>query len=189
MESSRSPKILTRSGWDLSLIHIYVDVNYDEDGKQDAHELENKGTGMNNGHYPNHYQYFATASPSEAEPDVATPGEASPSEAQRDDVPTNGGLITMRLGAYGTDGQAIKSDSYTANYTDIYVNYSDGKYCRLVSNDKRVEGSSKVPYPELFARSGMILVLYTPVGEMKIEGKYLEYIQRAADGEPLPRCV
>ena len=164
-----------------------VDVDYDEEGKQDAHELENKGTGMNNGHYPNHYQYFATASPSEAEPDAATPGEASPSEAERDDVPTNGGLITMRLGAYGTDGQAIKSDSYTANYTDIYVNYSDGKYCRLVSNDKRVEGSSKVPYPELFARSGMILVLYTPVGEMKIEGKYLEYIQRAADGEPLPQ--
>ena len=129
-----------------------VDVDYDEEGKQDAHELENKGTGMNNGHYPNHYQYFATASPSEAEPDAATPGEASPSEAERDDVPTNGGLITMRLGAYGTDGQAIKSDSYTANYTDIYVNYSDGKYCRLVSNDKRVEGSSKVPYPELFAR-------------------------------------
>ena len=164
-----------------------VDVNYDEDGKQDAHELENKGTGMNNGHYPNHYQYFATASPSEAEPDVATPGEASPSEAQRDDVPTNGGLITMRLGAYGSDGQAIKSDSYTANYTDIYVNYSDGKYCRLVSNDDRVEGSSKVPYPDLFARSGMILVLYTPVGEMKIDGNYLEYIQRAADGEPLPQ--
>ncbi|MCD7907312.1 MAG: hypothetical protein LUH04_06455 [Clostridium sp.] len=154
-----------------------VDVNYDEEGKQDAHEFENAGTGMNVGHYPNHYQYFETASPS----------SATPAEAQRDDVATNGGLINMRLGAYSSDGQTIKSDSYTANYTDIYVNYSDGKYCRLVSSDERVEGSSKVPYPELFSRSGMILVLYTPVGEMKIDGKYLEFIQRTPEGDQLPQ--
>ena len=81
-------------------------MDYSTEGKQDAHEMVNKDSRTEYGHYPYHQQNFETATPASAE---------------RDDVATNGGLITMYLGASADDSQLLTDNTFTANFTHLYA--------------------------------------------------------------------
>ena len=148
-----------------------VDVDYTEEGKQDLHEKENPDSRTEYGHYPYHQQYFETA---------------TPASAKKDDVATNGGLITMYLGVNSTAGQQLKEPTYTANYTHMYANYSDGKFCQMLGDDDRIDPASEKPNVEIYERSGMILTLYKPVGELTMKGRYFDYFLKDENGDDLP---
>lgn len=146
-----------------------VDVDYTKTGSQDAHTLENKGITTMTGHYPLHQIPFT----------------ASSSNAVRcDDVKRSGGQINMNVNALSSGDSTLNTDTFMANYTDIYVKYGEDRYCRLSTGDTRYDTSSLKTYEETYRRSGLILVLYSPIGELKLEGRYLKQIT-SENGEML----
>mgnify|MGYP000597468040 FL=1 len=90
----------------------------------------------------------------------------------------------MNVNALSSGDSTLNTDTFMANYTDIYVKYGEDRYCRLSTGDTRYDTSSLKTYEETYRRSGLILVLYSPIGELKLEGRYLKQIT-SENGEML----
>ena len=144
-----------------------VDTDYDKAGKQDAHALKNTQPKVMKGQYPRHKELYPTATPVNAE---------------HDDVATNGGLINMKVNVANTKPKDV---THMVNFTTAYVNYGKDKYCKLSSEDDGIEVISQKTNAEIYQRSGLFLTQYKPVGELKLDGRYLKNTKFDAQGNPL----